>query len=74
MRTVRLYITMTCDGCFAGPSGELSWSAANPPAVVRRRCARLPQRDERPAAGDGAHETLVGQHLDRPPHRHRGQR
>jgi hypothetical protein len=28
MRTVRLYMTMTCDGCFAGPSGELDWMAA----------------------------------------------
>ena len=32
MRTVRLYMTMTCDGCFAGPGGELDWmtGAADP--------------------------------------------
>jgi dihydrofolate reductase len=28
MRTVRLYMTMTCDGCLAGPGGELDWMAA----------------------------------------------
>jgi dihydrofolate reductase len=35
MRTVRLYMTMTCDGCFAGPSGELDWMAAADPEMNR---------------------------------------
>ena len=30
MRTLRLYMTMTCDGCFAGPGGELDWMTAAP--------------------------------------------
>jgi dihydrofolate reductase len=30
MRAVRLYMTMSCDGFFAGPGGELDWMAAAP--------------------------------------------
>jgi dihydrofolate reductase len=36
MRTVRLYMTMTCDGCFAGPRGELDWMAAAPDPEMNR--------------------------------------
>lgn len=30
MRTVRLFMTMSCDGFFGGPGGELDWMAAAP--------------------------------------------
>lgn len=30
MRTLRLFMTMTCDGFFAGPDGELDWMQTTP--------------------------------------------
>jgi hypothetical protein len=30
MRTVFLYMTMTCDGFFSGPNGELDWIGQTP--------------------------------------------
>lgn len=30
MRTLRLFMTMSCDGFFAGPNGELDWMTAAP--------------------------------------------
>jgi hypothetical protein len=30
MRKVVLYMTMTCDGFFSGPHGELDWMAQTP--------------------------------------------
>lgn len=36
MRTVRLFMTMSCDGFFAGPGGELDWMAAGLDAELNR--------------------------------------
>ncbi|MGH3120064.1 MAG: hypothetical protein ACRDND_03370 [Streptosporangiaceae bacterium] len=30
MRTLRLFMTMSCDGFFAGPDGELDWMLMTP--------------------------------------------
>jgi dihydrofolate reductase len=36
MRTVRLFMTMSCDGFFAGPDGELDWMAAAPDSELNQ--------------------------------------
>lgn len=51
------------------PDAPLAW----PPTEAREPEDSLPLRDEGSAARDGAHQALVGEHLDSPPHSHRGQ-
>lgn len=41
MRTVRLFMTMSCDGFFAGPGGELDWMAAAPDAELNQDIVEL---------------------------------
>jgi hypothetical protein len=36
MRTLRLFMTMTCDGFFAGPGYELDWMAAAPDSELNQ--------------------------------------
>ena len=36
MRTVRLFMTMTCDGFFAGPGNELDWMVQTPDPELNR--------------------------------------
>lgn len=46
MRTVRLFMTMTCDGFFAGPGNELDWMVQAPdPELTRDITTMIGQAD-----------------------------
>ncbi len=46
MRTVRLFMTMSCDGCVAGPNGELDWMTAGPDPEMNRDVVDLMHRSD----------------------------
>lgn len=48
MRTVRLFMTMSCDGCVAGPNGELDWMTAGPDPEMNRDVVDLCLRHGEP--------------------------
>lgn len=46
MRTVRLYMSMSCDGCVAGPGGELDWMTTATDPQMNRDIADLLGRSD----------------------------
>jgi dihydrofolate reductase len=45
-RTVRLYMTMSCDGFVAGPNGELAWMTAAPDPEMNRDVVDMLSRSD----------------------------